>query len=264
MSAAQPILWHIAVSHYSEKVRWALDYKGIEHERRLPPPGLHMPVVLWLTRGRSYTLPAMDLGGRRLADSTAIIAALEERYPEPPLYPSEPVQRRRALALEDWFDEELAPYARRLVFHELGRDRERLERSVAKATPALYEKLGPAAVGYARMFTKVRYGTHAEAGAERARQRIVAGFDRLEAELGDDGYLVGGRFTVADLTAAALFYPVVMPPEAPRLLTDLPEPYERFRAQVRDRPGWRWVEEMFRRHRRKERAPAPQDVGAAA
>ena len=264
MLASQPILWQIAVSHYSEKARWALDYKGVEHQRRSPPPGLHMPVVLWLTRGRSYTLPAMDLDGRRLGDSTAIIAALEERYPKPPLYPSDPVQRRRALALEDWFDEELAPYARRLVFHELGRDRERLERSVAKSAPALYEKVGPGAVAYARMFTKVRYGTHPEAAAERARQRVVEGFDRLEAELGDDGYLVGGRFTVADLTAAALFYPVVMPPEAPRLLTDLPERYERFRAQVRERPGWRWVEEMFRRHRRKERASTPQDVGAAA
>jgi glutathione S-transferase len=196
MSAAQPILWHIAVSHYSEKVRWALDHKGIEHERRSPPPGLHMPVVLWLTRGRSYTLPAMDLGGRRLADSTAIIAALEERYPEPPLYPSDPDERGRALALEDWFDEELAPYARRLVFHELGRDRERLERSVAKATPALYEKLGRGAVAYARMFTKVRT-----------------------------------RASVPTCATAA---------------------------------GWRWVQEMFRRHRRRERAPAPQDVGAAA
>ena len=24
-----PLLWHIPLSHYSEKVRWALDYKGI-------------------------------------------------------------------------------------------------------------------------------------------------------------------------------------------------------------------------------------------
>ena len=24
-----PVLWHIPFSHYSEKVRWALDYKGI-------------------------------------------------------------------------------------------------------------------------------------------------------------------------------------------------------------------------------------------
>ena len=34
-----PILWHLGVSHYSEKVRWALAYKGVEHERRTAPPG---------------------------------------------------------------------------------------------------------------------------------------------------------------------------------------------------------------------------------
>jgi glutathione S-transferase len=264
MPETQPILWHLAISHYSEKARWALDYKGVEHERRTPPPGLHIPVVLWVTRGRGYTLPTIEIDGRRLSDSTAIIAALEERYPEPPLYPSDPDERRRALALEDWFDEEVAPYTRRLVFHELGRDPLRLEASVKNAAPALYEKLGGGAVAYAKLFTKVRYGTHAEAAAETARQRIVAGFDRLEAELGDEGYLVGGRFTVADLAAAALLYPVVMPPEAPQALTDLPERYERFRAQVRDRPGWSWVEEMFRLHRRKERTPAPSTVGAGA
>ena len=31
---AKPVLWHIPVSHYSEKARWALAHKGIEHERR--------------------------------------------------------------------------------------------------------------------------------------------------------------------------------------------------------------------------------------
>lgn len=43
-------LWHIPVSHYNEKVRWALDYKRIEHERKAPPPPSHMPISLWLTR----------------------------------------------------------------------------------------------------------------------------------------------------------------------------------------------------------------------
>jgi hypothetical protein len=27
------LLWHIPLSHYSEKVRWAPDYKGIAHRR---------------------------------------------------------------------------------------------------------------------------------------------------------------------------------------------------------------------------------------
>jgi hypothetical protein len=34
----------------------------------------------------------------------------------------------------------------------------------------------------------------------------------------------------------------------------MPEPVERLRAQLRDRPGYQWVEEMFRRHRRPAEA----------
>ena len=29
-----PVLWHLKVSHYNEKARWALDYKGVPHARR--------------------------------------------------------------------------------------------------------------------------------------------------------------------------------------------------------------------------------------
>ena len=33
-----PLLWHIPLSHYSEKLRWALDYKCIAHRRRVLGP----------------------------------------------------------------------------------------------------------------------------------------------------------------------------------------------------------------------------------
>jgi hypothetical protein len=36
-----------------------------------------------------------------------------------------------------------------------------------------------------------------------------------------------------------------------------PPGYERFRAQLAERDGYRWVEEMFRRHRTPERARVP-------
>lgn len=258
-----PLLWQLTLSHFSEKVRWALAYKSVAHERRTPAPGLHMAVALWLTGGRTATLPVLELDGRAIGDSTAIIGALEERYTEPALYPVDPEERSRALALEDWFDENLGPDARRLIFHDMGREPARLDAAVHVAAPELRAKLGPAATAYAWLFTKARYGTHPEAAAERARSRILAALDRLEAELGDEDYLVGGRFTVADLTAAALFFPVVLPPEAPRLTGALPASYERFRASVRDRRGYRWVEDMFRRHRRKDR-PAPRPVVVAA
>ena len=253
MAASKPILWHLPVSHFSEKARWALAYKGVEHERRSPPPGAHMAVALWLTGGRQKTFPVIDFGDRRVGDSTAIIAVLEQREPEPPLYPEDPDERRRALELEDWFDEQLGPHIRRYVFHELARDRERMGRLSAAqlpGPPALAGRIGEA-------YVNLRFGVGNERKAGVARGKVLAALDRLDAELGDGEYLVGGRFSVADLTAAALFYPLVLPPEGPRIPTDMPAPLERFRAPLRERPGWRFVEEMFRRHRRRSR-PAPR------
>ena len=41
---SKPTLWHIEISHFNEKARWALDHKGVEYERRAPTPGrAHTP-----------------------------------------------------------------------------------------------------------------------------------------------------------------------------------------------------------------------------
>ena len=249
ISQDKPTLWHIAISHYSEKVRWALDYKSVEHERRTAPPGLHIAVALWLTRGRAFTFPILQLDGTRIADSTAIIAGLERRFPEPPLYPVDPEERRRALELEDFFDEQLGPYARRLPFHEARHDSELLDQITARVTPKLHARLGRALVPYTRAFTALRYGAGSSHAADTARQKIIEAIDRLETELSEHDYLVGDRFTVADLTAAALLYPIVRPPEAPVVTDRIPEPFERFRDTLRERRGYRWVQQIFHRHR---------------
>ena len=76
MENRKPTLWHIQISHYSEKARWALRYKSVEYERRAPVPGAHMAVAAWLTRGRNFTFPVLELDGKRIGDSTAFIAAL--------------------------------------------------------------------------------------------------------------------------------------------------------------------------------------------
>jgi glutathione S-transferase len=254
MSDSLPTLWQLPVSHYSEKVRWALAYKGVKHRRKSPAvPGTHIPVTLWLTRGAANTFPVLSLDGRQIADSTAIIAALEERYPDPPLYPADPEQRRRALDLEDFFDEELGPHTRLLAFHELGKDPERLRAVVARTAPRPLARYSAAAAGYARAYTALRFGVRDEDAAEVARAKIVAALDRVEEELEASGgdYLVGDGFTVADLTAASLFYPLVLPEEGP-LPADAPVPagLGSFRAPLEERRGYRWIEEMFRRHRK--------------
>jgi glutathione S-transferase len=69
--AKAPVLYHIEISHYNEKARWALDYKGIPHVRKAPPPLLHMAWALWLTR--SPTFPVLKVDGVCVGDSTRII-----------------------------------------------------------------------------------------------------------------------------------------------------------------------------------------------
>src|SRR5262249_6936725 len=107
-----PLLWHIPLSHYNEKARWALDYKRVAHHRQVLGPDYL--IRAWRATGRG-TLPIRWLDGGAIGDPTPTTAALERRYPEPPLYPSDPAARRQALALEDDLDETLGPALRAAV-----------------------------------------------------------------------------------------------------------------------------------------------------
>jgi glutathione S-transferase len=261
--APTPVLWHIPVSHYSEKARWALAWKGVPHERRAPLPGAHIAVALWLTRGARGTFPVLRLDGRNIGDSSAIIAALEERWPKPALYPASPAERARALELEEFFDERLGPQIRLFAWHELRRDRERMGRLARTMLPGAVRRFGPASAAASRFgsaYVQLRFRVASDDAAARAREQVLAALDRLEAELERSGgdYLVGDAFSVADLTAASLFYPMVNPAEGPYLLPDLPPALADFQASVADRPGYGWVAEMFHRHRKQSAPTSPR------
>jgi glutathione S-transferase len=250
----KPTLWQIDISHYAEKVRWALEYKGVDHSRRSLLPGSHIPIALALTRGAQPTVPVLQLDGRSIGDSTEIIAALEAAYPEPPLYPIDAAERTRAIELEEWFDENLGPHTRLLPFYELHQEPALFAEIAAEAVPGPLGKAKPVVGAYARVYTSIRWNANSAKDAERAREAIVVAFDKLEAELdkGDGEFLVGDSLSVADVTAASLFYPIVVPPEGP-LDPDLPRPpaLDRFRQSLSDRRGFKWVGETFRRHRHR-------------
>jgi glutathione S-transferase len=259
MSPPKPVLWHIGVSHYSEKVRWALAWKGVEHERREPPPGAHMGFALWWSRGETKTFPVLELDGERLFDSTAIIGALEARWPDPPLYPEHPADRRRALDLEDHFDEKLGPAVRLFGWHHLRRDSELLGKLSEQNLPGPLSGFGPARAGaaaFASTFANLRFRVADPAAEEEARRAILEGAELIERELDGGEYLVGDSFSVADLTAAALLYPLVLPPEGPQAIAGIPASAERFAAEIRDRPFYAWVERTFAKHRKPVREPA--------
>jgi len=245
----RPVLWQLQISHYNEKVRWALDYKRIPHRRRSMLPGVHRLITKRLAG--IVTSPVLTIEGKGIGDSSAILQAIEERWPEPQLIPEDELQRRRAMQLEDYFDEELGPHIRRAVYHELLPYPDLVVPLFTEGATVASKALLRGTFPLLRVGMRQTMKIYDEPSA-RSREKVVAALEVLEEELGDNEYLVGDRFSIADLTAASLFYPIALPPEFPYpspKWEDLPEGAREFLGELRARPGGQWVAEMYRRHR---------------
>jgi glutathione S-transferase len=229
-------------------VRWALDYKRVRHVRRAVTPALQELRARRLRAGR--TLPILQVNGRAIGDSTRIIEEIERRWPEPPLYPSDPEERGRALELEEYFDESCGPDLRRVLFNDnLAEPEKFLGMLYGPDHPrlGLLKALSPVLAPV----VKWRYEIQPDRVAH-SREVVRAALHKVEAEAGPGGYLVGDSFTVADLTAASILALVVVPPEFPYIKLHPDEratQFREFRASLKHRLGFKWVEDMYARRR---------------
>jgi glutathione S-transferase len=91
-------------SPFCLKVRAILDYKRVPYERI---PVLGRPMVEVRRRGRVGKVPALDVDGRLVVDSTEIAHELERLFPAPGIVPTDSRQRALCHVVEDWADEAL-------------------------------------------------------------------------------------------------------------------------------------------------------------
>lgn len=255
-----PLLWHIPLSHFNEKVRWTLDHKGIAHRRKVLGPDYL--IKAWRATGQG-ALPVLFLDGRAIADSTCIIAALEERFPSPPLYPADSALRQRALELEDFFDEGLGPAVRASIVTPLFRhDPDIALRVLTTGMPdKAYQTIRPL-MRIFPAFYRLRHKI-SDAKLEADRATVTAALDRIEQERQGRAYLVGDAFTVADLTAAALLGALLQPPEIQYpLRVELPPYLQDYRNTVLTHPAAHWASGIFRRHRGRSAEVVRQSAGA--
>jgi glutathione S-transferase len=115
-------LYVIPGSHPSKAVAAMLDRKGIEFKR----VDL-MPVIsrgaLKAMRFPGVTIPSLRLDNRKLTGSREISRALDEIRPDPPLFPSDPEQRKAVEEAEVWGEKVLADAVRRILWDAIKRDR---------------------------------------------------------------------------------------------------------------------------------------------
>lgn len=101
MGGELPRLYAIPFSTNVERVRLAADAKGIPLEYVLVDPSDRSSVV---DVSGQELVPMLVAGSEVVSDSRSILLYLEERWPEPPLYPTDPARREELLTFADWFD----------------------------------------------------------------------------------------------------------------------------------------------------------------
>lgn len=250
------VLHQFAYSHFNEKARWALDWKGVPHVRRTHLPGPHAPAMLRLS-GQTAT-PVLVIDGQAVAGSARILSVLEERFPERPLLPEDPALRQRILAFEERFDREVGPAARTVLFSELIREPGYVCRVFAghRSLPvrALYRAAFPVTGPI-----MARSNGVADAGSiERAFAVVDRTLEEVARAVGGGGGLFGSAFTQGDLVCAALLG-VLHDPEHPDMKRPepMPERVASLLARYAPHPAMQWVAEQYRKHRPPSAAVAP-------
>ncbi len=77
------------------------------------------------------TVPALAAGGERISTNRKIARFLDDRHPEPPLFPGEPSRRRAVEEAERWANETLQMEARRILLGWAAREPAAMSRSTA-------------------------------------------------------------------------------------------------------------------------------------
>lgn len=165
------------ISPFVRKTRVFCAEKGIAYELEpvspfSPPEGFGAISPL----GRIPVLAIEEDGAlHHLPDSSVICDYLEHRHPTPALYPETPLERARALWLEEYCDTALAEVIGRGVFR-----------------PVVLARLAGGQ-------------PDREAAARAVEESLPKHCDYLESAIGDREFLVGNSFSIADIAATTSF-----------------------------------------------------------
>lgn len=199
------------VSHYCEKARWALNRLNIPYVEERHAPLFHR----WATsRVGGKSVPVLIAGMQAFTDSTDIMKYLDLIAPEDAkLYPVDPDLRGQVEELETLFNTGLGSATRVWAYSYTLHNPKLAKRRFTYGVP-LYEKvLFPIVFPLISTIIRRKLNVTTEA-ATNAHAQVKSIFEAVSSLLADGrSYLVGDRFSAADLTFAALSTAAVRPPE---------------------------------------------------
>jgi glutathione S-transferase len=243
-------LYQFPISHYCEKIRWALDYKGLDYNKINWLPGLHLRSAKKIAP--TSNVPILKQGGTIIQGSAQIIDYLDATFPEHALGFEDPHLNAQAKEWERFADEHIGPHTRRIIYHDLLNYPDLVIPLFAHEGPwysNFYFKLAyPKLTQIMRKVMKINANDVA-ASKEALQNALTKLNDMLNSKQGLAGepvYLVGNRFSRADLSISALLAPLFLadkyglnwpntwPPELQTLL-------ESYQTQIA--PAKRWYQD---------------------
>jgi maleylacetoacetate isomerase len=121
-----PTLFHYWRSSSSWRVRWALEIKNIKYTSQ------HIDLLSGeserephLSRNPMGYVPALEVDGKILIESMAIIEWIEETYPEPSLFPKDSIDRAHVRALAEIINAGIQPVQNLNVLDKYSDDAEK-------------------------------------------------------------------------------------------------------------------------------------------
>ncbi len=209
-SPSKIVLYGPAQTPFTEKVRRGLVLKQLDFELREPSG----PEDFRRWSPETGLLPVLTIDSERIADSTAILLRLDERFPNPPLLAPEPKIAAQQRQLEEWADESF-------LFYFLRWQRIRQQREAAEAASAQRGGIARIAI-LRRLLAWLRAGGTWERPETAVSRGIGDRLDDLVNLLGTRPFFYAERPSIADLAVYSMLRFVergAMPDSTQRLLS---------------------------------------------
>jgi glutathione S-transferase len=232
-------LYELHLSHYCEKIRWALDYK------KLPWNKININAFT-KKEMLAYPCPQLvpliydDKKNIALSDSTPILRYLDDHYPPHALFPLAAADKEAVHQLMLEMDSRLGIAARRLAYTQIILEQPTILTTLFFQDNRLLElpviKQISSAVIAMVLITRFRFDQNESLQIYEEIENFLM---RLTARLKDQQYLVNNTFSAADITLATLLRPLRIVPF--------------FKDNQRLAPLFQWQKNLFREHKRADK-----------
>jgi glutathione S-transferase len=241
-----PTLYVFAISHYCEKARWALERLCIPYQPRFVVPGLNRSIAKRLGVANG-SLPFLVTSEGVIGGSDAILDWAEKHTTAPhlSLAGNDPESAR---ALERRLDDIIGVHTRRFYYSDALFSNPKAVRPIFSRDLSLLPRLA-LTLGWSQIVPRMIKGMDLGPAQGAASKNILAKeLDWLDAVLSDGrAFLCGGSLSRADIAAASLLAPLVIPQEHPSYATiALPDGVAATIAEWQARPSLLWVKALYR------------------